>query len=152
MSAQFLGRVGGDVLVQPAAIGPGGKDSLNRRVFERAVLESVRQGIEEVGGIVPVAQSEDLTGVIARRARLAFLEGEEEGVRRVSETVEGRAQLAEIGTTVGVAGAVPGKDRVLLRAPGLERVMRDQGQVGLVDEELVFGDAHGQDLGDVLVG
>ena len=149
---QSPGRVLGHVLVQPAAIGPGSEDPLDRGVLERAVLEGVRKGFEQVVGVPAFTQSEDLARVVGRGARVALLEGRQKCVRGIAQVLEGAAQLVEVRTALGVSGAVPGEDRVLLRTARFQLVARDAVQVGLVDEELVLGYAHREDFGDVVIG
>lgn len=150
-SRQFLGRGLCDVLFEPATIGPCDQDSFDSGVVDGAVGERVREGLEQIGGVIALAQSKDLAGVVAGRARLVFFQGCEECGRRAAQVAEGAAQVVQIGAAVGVWRSMTGQDRALLGAARLELVACDAGQVGLVDKELVDGDAHGENLGNVFV-
>ena len=90
--------------------------------------------------------------MVASRAGHAFLESREKCGRRITEVFEGAAQLVEIGTALGVLRPMTRQNRLLLSAARLELVPRDAGQIGFVDEQLTLGDAHREDLGDVIVG
>ena len=129
-----LGAGRGDVFVEAAPLATRIQDSLDGVVLECAKGQRVREGLEQVTGVIAFAQREDRTRVVAGGARLLFLESREEFGGGFSEVVEGSAQLIEIGAVFGMAGTVARQDRVLLRAAWQERVASDAGQVGLVDE------------------
>lgn len=106
----------------------------------------------EVGGGVAFAEEQDLPGVIAGEAALRGDEAGEEAGAVEADVGEGLLDLGEVS-----AAAIPGRVdelRVDVHAPAARRelVARHETEVGGVDEELVLGDADGEDLGDVVVG
>ena len=109
------------------------------------------EGRAEVGGGVALAQEQDLAGVVTGEAALGGGEPGEEAGAIHADACEGLLDLGEVG-----AAAIPGRmdeigvDVHAAAARG-ELVARDEPEVGRVDEELVLGDADGQDLGDVVV-
>lgn len=149
---EFVGGGLGDVLLEPARVGARLQDSLDAIVLQGAIAERVRERLEQVRCVVCPAQKKYVAGMVASRAWQAFLEGGKEGGGGLTELCEGAAQLIEVRSAVGMRRPVTGQDRALLSTATTKLVSRDAGQVGLVDEELVLGDAHWQDLGDIIVG
>ncbi len=142
----------GHVFIEPAGVCPSDQDALDRGVFEGAKEQRVGKRGEQVSGVVAFAQGQHPARVIASRAVLVFFERGEKGGRWITKIGKGAAQLVEIRPVLGVARAVPIENGSALGTARQERVARDTGQVGLVDEQLVLGNAHREDLGDVLVG
>ncbi len=142
----------GNVLVETARACTRDQDAFDCGVFKGAEGQRVRERTEQVSGIVTFAERQHSARVVAGRAMLVFLERIEEGGGRVTDVGEGAAQLVEIGAVLGMSWTMAIEDGLLLGSTRAQRVASDTGQVGLVDEQLVFGDAHWEDLGDVVVG
>ena len=149
---QPAGGLLGDVLGEAAWGGARGQDPLDGLVLEGAEGTGVGERGGEVGGGVALAQEQDLTGVVAGEAALRGGEAGEEACTALAAVGEGLLDLGEVG-----AAAIPGRVDELrvdvhAAAAGRELVARHEPEVGGVDEELVLGDADGEDLGDVVVG
>lgn len=142
----------GNILLEPARVGAGLQDPLDAIMLQRAIAQGVSERFEQILCVVGFAQSQDPASMVARRARQAFLESTKEGGPGLAELGEGAAHLVDVGSAVGVRRPMTGQDRPLLSTATPKLVPRDAGQVSLVDEEFVLGDAHRQDLGDVVVG
>lgn len=142
----------GDVLGEATRGGARGEDALDGQVLEGAEGARVGEGGAEVGGGVALAQEQDLAGVVAGEAALRGGEAGEEARPIDADAGEGLLDLGEVG-----AAAIPGRVDELrvdvhAAAARCELVARDEPEVGGVDEELVLGDADGEDLRHVVVG
>ena len=146
--------VRGGVLRERAWPGVREQDARNGSVIDGAVGERVAEGGFEVCGRVALAQEQDLARAEGAVAREGGGKPREEGGRGGAHLLERGAQLVEIGDAGAVLPAAVDALRVdvLAGAARGERVARDDAQIGGVDEELVGRDAHGQDVGDLLVG
>lgn len=90
--------------------------------------------------------------MVAAPSRLGDREGLEEVVSTLSHLLEGLGELIEIGNALALRrGMDPRRIDLHAGAASGDLVMGRKGEIGAVDEELVLGDAHGQDLGDVVV-
>ena len=109
----------------------------------------------DVGGVVALAQEQDLARVVApTRGGPALLEAGRRRRRARPCSSKATRELVEIDGALALAAAGGGRrDRACRPAPrGASSWRAMQREVGGVDEELVLGDAHRQDVGDVLVG
>lgn len=122
-------------------------------MLEGAEARGVSERGVEIGGVVAGAQDEDAARLVAPDARGPGGEQPEEGGGAFSEALERGGELVEIDRAPAarrrmVAGGV----ELVAGASRGEFVARDAAEVGGVDEQLALGDAHGQDVGHVLVG
>lgn len=109
------------------------------------------QGQAKVGGGVTLAEEQDLASVVAGEAALGGGQTSEEAGAVDAHVGEGLLDLGEVG-----AATIPrwmDELRVDVHASTAwsELVARNESKVSGIDEELVLGDADGQDLGDVVV-
>lgn len=111
---QPLGRSLSDVLVQPSTSATGEENSLDGPVLQGAVVQGMGEGLEELGGVVALAQRQHLPGVVGSRARLSFLQRRQEGCAPLPERVEGAAQQLEGWPVLGVTGTMARENRLLL--------------------------------------
>ena len=149
---QRVGGLFGHVLVEPAGAPAREQNALDGAVLQGAVGQRVREGGEQRGGVVTFAQSKNLARVVSGRAMFAFLERDQEGGGRGTEIGEGAAQLVEIPAALSMSWTMSVENGLELGATRQQRVAGDTAQIGLVDEQLMLGDAHREDIGDVLVG
>ena len=149
---QLVGGLFGHVLVEPAGGSAREQNALDGTVLERPVGERVRERREQVGGVVTFTQSKNLARVVTGRSMRVFLERREESGGRITEIGEGATQLVEIRAPLAAWWTMAVEDRLAPGATRQQRVAGDTAQIGLVDEQLVLGDAHREDIGDVVVG
>jgi len=121
-------------------------------VLEGAEARGVAERGVEVGGVVAGAQNEDAARLVAPDANRPRGEKPEEQGRALAHALECTGELIEIDRALAarrrmVAGGV----ELHARASWRELVARDAPEVRRVDEELALGDAHGQDVGHVVV-
>lgn len=122
-------------------------------MLEGAEARGVAEGSVEIGSVVAGAQDEDAPCLVAPDARGPGGEQPEERGSALAEALKRGGELVEID------GALAPRGRMVTRGIELvagatrgELVARDATEVGGVDEQLALGDAHGQDVGHVLVG
>ena len=149
---QLVGGLFGHILVEPPGACAREQNALDGTVLACAVGQRVRERGEQRGGLVSFAQSKHLAGVVTGRAGRVLLERGQEGGGRGAKIGEGAAQLVEIGAALGMSWTMSVDNGLELGATRQERVAGDTAQIGLVDEQLGCGDAHREDIGDVLVG
>jgi hypothetical protein len=149
---QFVGGLFGYVLVEPAGLSAGEQNALDGAVLQGTVGQRVRERRQQVGGIVAVAQRQHLARVVAGRAGRVLLQRRQEGGGRLTESAEGASQLVECRAALGMWWTMSVDNGLQLGTPRQQRVARDTAQIGRVDEQLLLGDAHRQDVGDVRVG
>lgn len=144
-----------DVLGEPPRGGSREQDALDALVLPRTVAVGVAERSAEVVGAVALAQQQNAAGVVGCLAPRRHLERIEEGPGGLAHVAEGAAELVEIcgrpPLLVGTWMVLAGPD-VPAAAARSESVPRDAPQVGRIGEQLVRGDAHGEERGDVFVG
>ena len=152
-SVDALGGVFGDVFVERARAMTAGEDAFDRSRLERAEARRVREGSNDVGGVVARAQEQDLPGVMGPDAgRQGDELGEERG-RALAQLGEGLAELVAVDDGLPVGVRVQAERVNLFAATArAQLVAREARDVGAVDEELRLGHAQGEKVGDVVVG
>lgn len=143
----------GDVLVERPRRGAGLEDPLDGAVLERTEARGVSERTIEVSGVEPLAQEEDLSGVMAPGACRPGAQEPEESCGAIAEAGKHCGELVEIDRALPPGGLVEAS-RISFRTGAARRelVARDAVEIGGVNEELTLGNADGQDVGDVLVG
>jgi hypothetical protein len=126
--------------------------------LDGAVLEGAEprcmseRGVEIVGGVAG-AQNEDAPCLVSPDARGPGGEQPEEHGGTLAHALERSGELVEIdGALAAGRWMVAGGVELRARASRGELMARDAPEVGRVDEELALGDAHGHDVGHMLVG
>src|SRR5271166_4642553 len=132
----------GDVLVEGARRGPSGQDALDGEVLEGSERCGVSECTVEVGGVVALAQQQDLTSLMTPDPWRAEAHQTKKVGRALAHSLEGDVELIEIDGALSLGWPVEsgGVELETLSAPS-ELVACDASQVGRVDEELTLGDA-----------
>src|SRR4051812_15758403 len=146
------GALLGDVLGEPARGRARGQDARHGGVLEGAEGAGVAERGGEVARRVALSQEENLPGVVAGEAALGRGEPGEETPSRLADGGEGHLQLIQVSAAAvppGLVGA--GRDDVVAGAARGQLSFGHQLEVSRVDEELVLGDADGEDVGDVVI-
>jgi hypothetical protein len=142
----------GDVLGEPARRRARGEDAGDGLLLEGTEGVGMAERAVEVGGGEALAQEQDLARVVARLPRrMGAEQAGEEGRGHRAHLLESGAQLVEVDDAAAPRLVRAGRGDVRAGAARRELVARDAAQVGGVDEELMLRDAHGQEVGHVLV-
>jgi len=142
----------GDVFVESPGDGACLEDALYGVVVEGAETSGVCERGIEVLRLEAGAQDEDTAGVMGPDARRPGAHQAEERGAALTDAVEGAGELVEIESALAPRRRVEtlGIDHAP-RATGSELVTSNALEVGTVDDELALGDAHGEQIGDVVV-
>lgn len=146
-------RLLGDVLVERPWRRARLDDALDGCVLERAEARGVGERSVDVGGAEPGAKEENAARLVAPNAWRAGAQQTEEGGSALAHALECAGEAIEIDRTLSARRWMEtGRIELEPRASRRELVARDAGEVGGVDEQLALRDAHGEDVGDVVVG
>jgi Uma2 family endonuclease len=129
------------------------EDALDGAMLESAEPRGVPERGVEIRGGVASAQHEDAARLVAPDPWRARAQQPEERGRPRTQAVERHGELIEIHRALAARRWMEAR-RVELEPEAARRelVASDARQVGGVDEQLVLGDAHRQDVGHVVVG
>ncbi len=146
-------RLLGDVLLEAARTADGRQDLAHGVGTQGAVACSALQGPDDILGIEAGTKAEDEARLMKIQPRRGLAHELEELGGTLAHALECLAQLVSIGGRAMSRGWVKAV-RVELEAlsAGGKLMASDAAQIGAVDEQLVLGDAHGQDVGDMVVG
>jgi hypothetical protein len=142
----------GDVLVECARQGARGEDALDGGVVAGAERGGVTECLVDLLGAIALAQEQDVSrlGTPHPRWRLAHQAKELRGA--LAHVCERDVELVDVDGTMAFVGGVEARGvEPKSGAARSELVACDARQVGGVHEQLALGDAHGQDVGDVVV-
>ena len=142
-------------LVSRRLEGPGGRtgldDPLDSLGVEGPVSDGMCTGPLDIVRDVMLLELKDEPGMVSAVSRLRVLESHEELLGRIAKPQECLAHRLE--TVANHLGLSMVWILLLLACPSaLAFMVSDQIDLGAVDEDLVFGGLHGEDLPDVLVG
>lgn len=146
-------RLLGDIFLEAARTADGREDLANGVGSQGAVASSAVEGADDIFGIEAGAKAEDEARLMKIQPRRGLAHELEELGGTLAHALECPAQLVGIGGRAMSRGWVKAV-RVELEAlsAGGKLMASDAAQIGAVDEQLVLGDAHGQDVGDMVVG
>ena len=143
----------GDVFVEGARQGARGQDALDGGVVEGAELGGVTQREIDLLGAVARAQEQNLAGLGHPHPGRAEAHQAKELGGTLAHVAEREVELVEIERWPSLwRGVQPGGVEPQARASRAELVARNAPEIGGVHEQLALGDAHRQDVGDVVVG
>lgn len=143
----------GDVFVERSRARAGCKDALDGACVEGAKARGVAERGVDVGGREALSQEQDLTCLVSPVSRRSRAHQAKEARGMLAHVFEGDAKHVEVDRCLSLRSWVEsgGIEPESLAARG-ELVACNAGQVGGVDEELLLGDADGEEIGDVVVG
>ena len=142
----------GDILVE----GPGRRarleDALDGAMLEGTEPRGMRERSVEVLGGIASAEHEDAARLVTPDARGARAQQAKERGAAGPQAVERHRELVEIHRAPAARRWVESRGVELLPGAGRRKLVTgDARKVGGVDEQLALGDAHGQDVGHVVV-
>ena len=143
----------GDVFIKRAWQSAGGEDAPDSVVPEGAEARGVGEGVVEIGGVVTLAEQEDLASLMSPHARRAGAHEMEERGGAFAHVLEGDAELVEVDKALPAGLRMEAMGVELEPFTAVDELMAgNTGEVGSVDKELILSDAEREDVGDVIVG
>lgn len=130
-----------------------GEDAFDSRKVDSTERGGSAEREVDVGRGIAFTQQENLPGLLCPGARHTDAHQLEELGRALSHVAEGDVDLIQVDRGLSLRRRMKsGRVERQSRASWRELMTRDAAQVCSIDKELALRDAHGQEIGDMVVG